>query len=187
MNNQLMESLVLGGFFYEVAFPFSKAREVSLEKVLTRAGKTLNKKALDVASKILDKKGYSYYLEAVGVAEKKFLFYKDILEFEDLRGKYLKVLDSEDLALRIIFAMHGCIVHANKILCHMDELIDSLIPDSISAMEVGYNHWTILNLEEPITKCLMTGICICEQGDAQPYMDGCVISDPTRITRSRRE
>lgn len=187
MDNQLMERLVLGGFSYNEAFPFFGVAEKRREKLLEELAKTLNTEALNLAVKILDKKGYDYYLKAVEVAEKRFLFYKDILEFEELRDRYLEILDSEDLTLRIVFAMHGCIIHTNKILCHMDNLISDLIPESISAMEVGYNRWTVINLEEPITKCLMTGICICEQGDIVPYVRGCVISDPTRIMVSNEE
>lgn len=188
MNNQLMERLVLGGFNCEVAFPFSKATEMSSEKVLTRLGKVLNEKTLSIASKILKGGGYDSCLKAVEVAEKRFLFYKDILESEELKNKYLKVLGSEDLTLRVVFAMHGCIEHANKILLHIKELEEGVVSDSASAVNTGYNIWAISNLNnEPITKCLMTGVCICEQGDIVPYVNGCVMSDPTRIIISKAE
>lgn len=188
MSNKLIEEIVLGGFSYEVAFPFSKAREVSLKKVLTRLGKVLNEKALNAASKILKERGYDYCLQAIEVVERRFLFYKHILEFEELKGKYLEVLDSKDLVLRIVFAMNGCIEQANKILLHIKELEEEVVSDSVSAVNIGYSLWAISNLNnEPTTKCLMTGVCICEQGDIVPFVKGCVISDPTRIMISKEE
>lgn len=185
--NQLMESLVLGGFSYEVAFSFSGVGERKQEKILKELGKVLNTKALNIASKILDQKGYDYYLKAVEVAEKRFLFYKKLLESEESRNKYLTQLGSDDLIFRIVFAMHGCIEHSNKILWCMDTLIGDLVSDSVSVLRIGYNRWAILNLKEPITKCKKVGVCICEGGDTEPYTNSCVRSDPTRILISKAE
>ncbi|MBU6430823.1 MAG: hypothetical protein KGJ58_01465 [Patescibacteria group bacterium] len=184
-----MERLILGGFSYSEAFPFSEVAEKRREKLLEELARVLSAEALSITSKILDEKGYDHYLKAVGIAEKRFLFYKNILESEELRKKYLIKLGTEDITWRIVFAMHGCIEHANKILCHMDNLIGDLIPDSISVMEMGYSRWEIQNLNEPITKCIMTGVCICERGDKEPYTDtdSCVMDDPTRIIISKSE
>lgn len=187
MDNQLVERLVLGGFSYKEAFPFSGVAEMSSEKVLSGFKKVLNEEALSIASKILDEKGYDSYLKAIGVAEKRFLFYKNLLASEKSRVEHSEILGGDDFILRIVFAMHGCIEHANKILCHMRKLTDETLLDSFSAMKTGYNLWTILNQEEPITMCQMTGVCICRQGDAEPYIDGCVMSDPTKIMISKGE
>lgn len=187
VNNQLMEKLVVGGFCYEVAFSFSEIAEKGRKKLLEELARSLKKEVLSIATNILDKKGYDYYLKAVEVAEKRFLFYKNLLESEELKNKYLIRLGTEDLTLRIVFAMHGCIVHANKILCQMDNLRSDLVPDSLFTMKNGYHNWAVLNIKEPTTPCLMTGVCICEQGDEEPYIDGCVMSDPTKIIISREE
>lgn len=187
VNNQLMERLVLGGFNYDVAFPFFGVAERRREKLLEELARSLKTKALDIATMILDNKDLDYYLKAVEVAEKRFLFYKNLLESEELKNKHLTKLGIEDLTLRIVFAMHGCIVHANKILCHMDNLISDMVPDSLLAMKIGYHSWSVLNIKEPTTTCQMTGVCICKQGDAEPYIDGCVMSDPTKIMISKGE
>lgn len=183
----LTERLVLEGFSYKKAFPFSGVAGRSWEKILEELKRVLNTETLITASKILNRKGYDCCLKAAEVSEKRFLFYKNLLESEELRNKYLTKLGAEDITLRIVFAMYGCITHANKILCHMDNLIEDLVPDSILAMEIGYDSWEIGSINEPITKCAMTGVCICEKGDNEPYIDGCVISDPTIILISKAE
>lgn len=188
--NKLMEGLVLGGFSYEVAFPFSGVAERQRQKIFGKLAKILNKETLGVATKILDDKRYIHYLRAIEVVEKRFLFYKNLLESEELKSKYLAELGIEDLTLRVVFAMYGCITHTNKILHHMDNnLVGDLVNDSILAMEMGYNRWVVfyLKLKEPITICRMTGVCICEEGDKEPYTNSCVLSDPTRIIISNQD
>lgn len=185
--NKLMERLALLGFSPEEAFPFSKVSEISQEKILEGLARVLNEETLGVAAKILDAKGYDYYLKAIEVAEKRFLFYKNLLESEESRNKHLAKLGNEDLTLRIVFAMYGCIEHSKKVLCYIDNVVENIILDSSSAMEIGYNRWLLINLKDPITTCRMVGLCICEEGNKEPYINSCVISDPTRILISRAE
>ena len=187
MSNELMEGLSLGGFSYDLAFPFSKAEEMTSEKVLAKMEKVLNKEAFRVTSKVLGYKEYDSYLKAIGAAEKRFLFYKDLLESEELRNKHLAILGVEDLTLRTVFAMIGCVNHTNKILHHIGKIVERLASDCISAVNTGYRLWAILNQSEPVTECIMTGICICKQGEREPYIEGCVRSDPTKITISKEE
>ena len=183
MGSQISEGLVFGGFSYDLAFPFAKNRKMSKEMVLKDLERILSEKGIKTALMVLGSKEYNCFHKAVNIIEKKFLFYKNLLESEELRNKHIDALGAGNLALRIFFAMHGCVNHANNILQAMEEEVKELVPNVNLALD-NPNWWTVSNINEPKTPCVKTGVCICERGQEEPYVQSCLHGDPSSILLS---
>jgi len=152
MGSQISDELVFGGFSYDLAFPFAKNRKMSKEMVLKDL-ELLSEKGIKTALMVLDSKEYNCFHKAVNIVEKKFLFYKKLLESEELRNKHIDALGADNLALRIFFAMHGCVNHTEKILQAIEEEVKELVPNVNLALD-NPNWWTVSNINEPKTPCV---------------------------------
>ncbi|MEI7749858.1 MAG: hypothetical protein WCJ25_02540 [Candidatus Moraniibacteriota bacterium] len=120
-------------------------------------------------------KQYGTWYEAFQMVKRRFEFYViEALEYPDLFDE----IGTHDRDLRIIFAIHRCIVKAKEIKEKMKALPKEFLDESLRKAECrlqGIEPIEVKPKDFSPSTCEMTGVCTCkDRGAVPPYMHGCL-------------
>jgi|GEM_PF-3129548 hypothetical protein len=126
---------------------------------------------------------YEMWYEAFRMVETRFHFYlRDALPNRDLYDK----IGTRERELRLVLAMHCCIMKAEEIKRLLDGMVDEFLAKcsrKVRCRIQGIEPFDAKPRDFTASKCEATGVCTCEnRGAVPPYMDGCP-GDTTLLRR----
>lgn len=117
---------------------------------------------------------YGIWHDAHSMVARRFNFYLySALPNPDLYDR----IGSRDRELRLVLAMHRCIVKAEEIRKKLDGMVNEYLTKSsrvVNCRMQGIEPFEARPIGLTPSRCELTGVCICEhRGKMPPYRDGC--------------
>jgi hypothetical protein len=144
---------------------------LSLEDAWREASKVINTEHTEKYQSRFER-SYGLLHSTLNLLSNRYQFYLGILNNDpEIMGQYGDEIGDVQLTERVVYAMHGCIDHGER----LNERANSLINEFSSIIGNDSPYYG-----PPSTSCESTGVYLCE-GSNPPYMWGCMTTDNSRL------